>query len=89
MIVKYGGKLLKIIEKERNEQVDLLNSSNYGAMRLFRKISGKLGISCRDLSDVRTGTPPRSLYGKEEPETLQKTSRGVLCRIRKESMIKI
>ena len=71
-----------------------MNSSNCGAMRLLRSLSASLSVSsCRDLSDVRTGAPiPPSSYrrcGSESLETSQKTSRGVLRRIIKESKIDI
>ena len=76
-------------ESHFNLKFGKLNSSKRGVVRLLRKYSAELGLSsCRDLSDVRTGSPfLGSLFSGKEPVTLQKTSRGVLCRIINESMI--
>ena len=92
----------KVTVKERNGQADLLkkeeiasheknlgglNSSKCGAMILLINPSTKLAVSiCRDLRGVRTGVPKCPLNSGQKPEILQKTNRGVLRRIRRESL---
>jgi hypothetical protein len=57
-------------------------------MRISRNSLANFLISCRDLSDVIKGAPILvSVFRGQEPVTLQKTSRGVLRKIKKESRI--